>query len=355
MIEIGFGGDTSLGDAHLMKASPALKERLRDSPETFFSGVAPLLKSCDEVVLNLESVLSVSPVSPWDGKKRFLGWDTPAQTIRALKSINVSKVSLANNHTMDFGWPVLVETMAHLQKADIMFMGAGKSLIEACAPHVLKSVGCRGGNIYLFSGMQVQRKLRDEFLFYAESRRPGVAPASAENLALCIAGVRAADPRSLIVVTPHWGENYRWVSKPMQRLERALYAAGANIIIGHGAHMLQQMRAEGGGCTIYSLGNFVFNWAGRFEKYGAPPFGLVVRLMVDQSDSGWEGELKAYPIRSDNKSTGYTPVPVSDHEFSTIDSILNDRAVDGTFAKNFSSAVDELGWHYCCEISVNSS
>src|SRR5690554_1785960 len=109
MLTLGFGGDTSLGDVHIRKSHPQLQNILELRPESFFEELSPLLEGCDQVILNLETVLSKRPSSPWRGEKKYLGWDTPEQTLRALKSVGTTHVSLANNHTMDFGGEVLVE------------------------------------------------------------------------------------------------------------------------------------------------------------------------------------------------------------------------------------------------------
>lgn len=348
MLSLTFGGDTSLGDVHISRAAPHLQDTLRANPEWFFEGVSPLLSGSDEIIVNLETVLSENPVSPWEGKKRFLGWDTPTQTLRALKSIGVSVVSLANNHTMDFGWKVLDDTMSHLARSGISQVGAGGSLLESFSPHIIPYGGNGSAHkIYLFSGMQVQKSLRDDYDFYAAVDSGGVAPASQDRLCLCIRATKVADPKGLIIVMPHWGRNYRWASKSMRSLEASFYEAGADIVIGHGAHMLQQLQATGQSATIFSLGNFVFNWAGRFDKFDAPPFGLVARLEVEpKGERVWRVNLKAYPILSNNRDTGYKPRPVTAEEFERVAEVVGSKS-GASFSERFKAGRDERGWGFC--------
>lgn len=334
MIDLSFGGDTSLGDAHINARRPALIDKLRKSPESFFSGVAPLMAGSDYVVVNLETVLSVAPESPWKGEKLYLGWDTPEQTIRALNSIGTTTALLANNHTMDFGGEVLLETISQLRAADIQPLGAGQGLGDACTPQVISIPhGDVERRIYIFSLMQEQKSLRDQFKFYATPELPGVNMASTETIESTIRLVRNIDPGALIIASPHWGANYKWVSKRMLEIERVLYGAGADLIIGHGAHMLQQVRMGGGRATVFSLGNFVFNWAGRFSKFDALPFGLVARVSVEPVQGGWVGEVRLYPIRSDNMSTGYTPSPVGEDEFQLIVDVMGKKALDDSWGQ----------------------
>lgn len=350
MLTVGFGGDTSLGDAHLRKADPHLQSILKDRPESFLEDLQPLLKGCDQVVLNLETVLSRRPSSPWKGQKKYLGWDTPHQTIRALRSVGTTHVSLANNHTMDFGGDVLLETIRHLDNAGIAYTGAGANLFEAVNPCILHATGRK--RVYLISGMEVQRRLRDDFMFYAGTDAPGVNPLSVESVVTSIGAIRAVDPEGFIIVTPHWGRNYRWATRSMAALNDAMADAGANLVIGHGAHMLGEIGSRNGCLSVFSLGNFVFNWAGRFDKFEVPPYGLVARLSIEPTDAGWSGKLKLYPILSDNKATTYRPRPVTGVEFQEVEAMLMARSGPYLGEESLQAVTDDRGRCLSLEISV---
>ena len=101
---IVFGGDTSLGDAYLSKLkSKEYLQRLRIPPPELFEALEPLITDKYRLIINLETVLSGGPKVPTSERKQFCGWDTPERTINSIKAVGVDAVSLANNHTMDFG------------------------------------------------------------------------------------------------------------------------------------------------------------------------------------------------------------------------------------------------------------
>src|SRR5699024_5656384 len=102
-----FAGDTSLGDWYLEGTGKEhLLDRLKKDPFSYFSGVKPLVKNSDYLILNLETVLEDDP-KPIFEDKGYPNYDNPERTLKVLKDLGVSAVSLANDHTMDFGDKVL--------------------------------------------------------------------------------------------------------------------------------------------------------------------------------------------------------------------------------------------------------
>src|SRR5690625_855851 len=123
---ITFAGDTSLGDWYLKKPNRQKElDRLNLDPFSFFEGVQPLVKSSDYFILNLETVLTENPSNFIEGKS-YPNFDTPNRTLNVFNKLGVSAVSLANNHTMDFGSDVMLETKDRLKEAGIDSFGAGE-------------------------------------------------------------------------------------------------------------------------------------------------------------------------------------------------------------------------------------
>ncbi|NEE04095.1 CapA family protein [Phytoactinopolyspora halotolerans] len=341
-----FGGDTSLGDVHINGKGGPLLERLEGDPMSFFRGLQPLITDHDGLVLNLETVLATSPTSPFEGNKRFLGWDAPERAVRCLSELGVSAVGLANNHTMDFGERRLIETREHLEAAGIAVAGAGRTAADAATPLTLRlDMGGSERRVHIFVACEIQRKLRDEYQFYADERKAGVNPLSVSALGADIRALRQAEPDSLIIAFPHWGGNYQWVKERSQKANAELIKAGVDLVLGHGAHALQQCSFADGHATVYSLGNFVFNWAGRFDAYEMPPYGLVARLGLDAAGDGWNVALRLYPIASDNTKTDFQPRPVTEDEFLSLWTSLCEHDLDGSFEQRAQAARDERGYH----------
>lgn len=341
-----FGGDTSLGDVHIRRRGGLLQSRLESDPASFLGRLTGLVEGADAVVLNFESVLAVNPTGPNDGRKPYLGWDTPGRTVACLKRLGVDAVGLANNHTMDYGAEHLLSTIAAFEDAGIRTFGAGTDARRAAAP-LSYQLDVDGGprRIHILAGMQVQRRLREEFDFYAGTNRAGVHALGIMETVERLQDLRTTDPSSLLIVFPHWGANYRWVDSKQSEAAARFHEAGADVVLGHGAHMLQEVSLGPDRATAFSLGNFQFNWAGRFTEKGMPPFGLVARLEAAPVASRWNVVLRLYPILSDNRLTNHRPRPVTHEEFTQVYEVLTGRDEDGTFEGIAVPAQDDRGFH----------
>jgi poly-gamma-glutamate synthesis protein (capsule biosynthesis protein) len=85
-----------------------------------------------------------------------------------------------------------------------------------------------------------------------------VAPLDVAAAAEAVAA--AAEQAAPVVVSVHWGGEYQAAPGPRQRaLAEALVAAGADVIVGHGPHVLQRVEWIGESLVAYSLGNFLFD------------------------------------------------------------------------------------------------
>ncbi|MFC6637574.1 hypothetical protein GV827_18060 [Sulfitobacter sp. JBTF-M27] len=345
-VSLVFGGDTSLGYSYIQKNGDAkLKKRLIEAPLDFFDALMPLISENDHFVLNLETVLAQSAKDIWGGKKNFLGLDDPCQTVSALKTIGVDSVSVANNHTLDYGVAPFLETLNELQNSGINTFGGGRNRQESLSPLILPT---NYGNIYIFGGFEFRRNYQENFKFYSELNRPGVqrfSLTSESRLSEEIRTVRKNDHDSFIVVFPHWGgaKNYAWANRNMLIANTSFMKAGADIVLGHGAHMLQQCWVEDGNTTVFSLGNFVFNSPGRYQKVGAPPYSAVARLNLKRIGEKWAAGLRLYPVVSDNKVTNYQPRPVSEIEMVDVFNALTENG-QRIFQQSYSLGQDKRGF-----------
>lgn len=317
------GGDTCLGHSYLTRKWPEARERLRTAPESFFTELAPLVADADAFIVNLETVLGDNPPDVFSGQKKYLGWDNPKRTLATLRSVGVTAVTLANNHVLDFGQDRAAETVRRLSRAGIPAAGFGLSATEAGAPLRL-SVG--GVTVFVFPAFEFRESYHKTYHFYAGSGRPGVCSlTTGARLARRIGPYRQAYPDSFIIFAPHWGgiRNYDWATEKMVGLGAEALAAGADAVIGHGAHALQELDFGQGGAVVYSIGNFVFNSPGRYESMQGFPFSLVARLALSPGRAG----LRLYPFFCDNKATAFKNRPVNAEEFDEVVRTLQARPI----------------------------
>jgi poly-gamma-glutamate capsule biosynthesis protein CapA/YwtB (metallophosphatase superfamily) len=238
-ITIAAVGDIMLGH----RAEPYL---FREGPGYPFISVLPVLQQADLIIGNLESPIS-SRGTAVENKKFTLRVAPVA--VAALKAAGIRVVTLANNHSMDFGPLALQDTLTVLGENNILYSGAGMNLEDARAPAFLKV----GDLTLAFLSYSLTFPLE----FYASPGRPGTAPGYREYVKKDIQKVRTQ--ADLVVVSFHWGSELMTTAKDYQReLGRLSIDWGADLVLGHHPHVLQELELYRGHLIAYSLGNFVF-------------------------------------------------------------------------------------------------
>lgn len=312
--KITFCGDTSLGYYYLEKGKNRYSEaydRLKNNPFSFFEGVAPLLEGSDEVIVNLETVLTKNPGKPIEGKE-YPGCDDPDVTISVLKKLGVTAVTLANNHAMDFGEEKLVEMIDLLHANGIATIGAGRNIEEARKPYVV-TVPESGQKVYILNGMRA-RKRYIEYGFFATKEKPGIASTNMASMKKIIKDIRKQDANGEVIVIPHWqGIDYNEVGEKQTAWCKGIITEGASAVVGHGSHKRDEVLVVDNKPIYLSIGNFVFNSPGRYAAKGVDPFSMVVSMDVLPKLN-----FNNYSILTDNKKTDFKVVPVNENlEFNS--------------------------------------
>src|SRR3990167_6854749 len=109
-----FVGDVMLGRL--------VNEKLRDAPAEYpWGDTLPILREADARICNLECALSDGG-SP--ARKAFT-FRSDAKNVAVLKAAGINAVTLANNHTLDYGPEALADTLGILDQEKIRYAGAG--------------------------------------------------------------------------------------------------------------------------------------------------------------------------------------------------------------------------------------
>lgn len=258
---------------------------LLDDPATAFGPVAAELTEGDLTMVNLETPVSTRGTAE---DKNYL-FRAPDTAIPAMTAAGIDVVSLANNHTMDYGREALADTIAKAEAGGLGTVGVGADIDEAFTP-LRRTV--QGVDIAIFAFSQVD-DLAEEWAATAD--RSGMAMAFDTERAY--AAVRAARADSdLIVVLPHWGAEYdQCPTGRQQEFAAGLIDAGADILVGAHSHVLQGAGSEGGAYVAYGLGNFLWYSEGLDEPFSAR--AGVLRLTVQGREV----------VRSDFVPTVMTP------------------------------------------------
>jgi poly-gamma-glutamate synthesis protein (capsule biosynthesis protein) len=218
--------------------------------QAVFAGIAPVLMKGDAAWVNLEGVTSKLG-SPWPGKDYT--FEGPPEFAPALADAGVDVVTMANNHTVDYGRAALKDTIARLEKAGVHVVGAGSDSSDAHAPAIVTTdtgatIGFLGYSDVWWPG------------FEATSSQAGVAQAFS-NIRRMKRDIKAlAAEVDYVVVGFHWGFEYQHYPVSQQTREaHAAVDAGADLVIGHHPHVLQGFETYKRRLIAYSLGDLVFD------------------------------------------------------------------------------------------------
>jgi poly-gamma-glutamate capsule biosynthesis protein CapA/YwtB (metallophosphatase superfamily) len=225
--------------------------------------VAPLrplrrhLAGADLTVGNLESTLSD------DGQPRQGGdsFAAPQDVAAGLADLGFDAVSLANNHTGDFGEGALLDTLRVLHRSRLATFGAGADLAAASQAVALARSGIRFGFIGFNAIGETPRATGDTPGALSIRMPPRTGPLNEADLTHVERLVRRLRHRvDVVVVIPHWGAQYTHVPVPAQSsVARRLAAAGADLVAGGHPHWVQGLERAGDAVVAHSLGNLVFD------------------------------------------------------------------------------------------------
>jgi poly-gamma-glutamate synthesis protein (capsule biosynthesis protein) len=221
--------------------------RSMGDPDDLLAAVRKRLADADITYGNLETPLS-SRGKPADKQYTFRG---PISAAAALARAGFDVVSVANNHSLDYGRTAFADTIDALEDAGVTPVGGGADRDAAWAPVIVKANGARVAFLAFSEITPVD--------FAATSTRSGCA--YTQDFAAVRSAVKAAaQTADYTVVAMHWGIENNYTPTARQVKEgRALIKAGADAVLASHPHVLQGVEFYRDGLIAYSMGNFVFS------------------------------------------------------------------------------------------------
>lgn len=266
-------------------ARPVLGENGYDYP---FAQVKRYFAGAQVVFGNLEGPLTERGAAEQD--KTYVFRSPPQKVSQALKAAGFNVVSLANNHTLDYGAEGLTQTMEALDAAGIAHAGAGATLDQARQPVIVEAGGKR------IAILAYSLTLPESF--YAQANKAGTAFGHEAVVRRDIAAARRQ--ADIVLVSFHWGQEGKTALRDYQvQLGHAAIDAGAAAVIGHHPHILQAVEHYKDGVILYSLGNFTFGSYSKDAKVSA-----VAELIFDGNRVQ---TLRLHPIDVDNFQVVFQP------------------------------------------------
>jgi poly-gamma-glutamate synthesis protein (capsule biosynthesis protein) len=244
-VTLGFGGDVHFAGA--------VGANLTKDPSTALGTTIPQLFTGAQLrMVNLETAVT-DGTCPEPQSKPYI-FDAPASAITALKSATVSVATEANDHGVDCGPQGLSQNLTIASQASYPILGIGNTAAQAFAPY---RVTINGQRVAIITATQI---IADNLVsaWTASSTQPGVASAiDPTQLVREVQQVRRS--ADTVIVYVHWGTETQACPNPQQEpLAEQLIKAGADVVIGSGAHVLLGAGYLGGAYVDYGLGNLAF-------------------------------------------------------------------------------------------------
>ena len=283
---ITVGGDTTLGSTDDLRKRDDCFERVAQERGYgwFFSGLSELFGSDDMTLINFEGTLTEETKK----KEKKFNFKGPAEYTDILTLGSIEAVTIANNHTLDYGETGREDTIANLENAGITVSGNG--ILGVFEKDGVK-VGMTG---YCFP--------------YKDGKKDITKDVKALREMGC----------QIVVASFHWGSEYRADFTGEQRtIGRAAIRAGADIVVGHHPHIVQGVESYEDTYILYSLGNLVFGGNVDPDDRDACAARLTFTVYEDRCDPP---QMTIVPLRLTELENGtdYRPVVASGEEADRI-------------------------------------
>ncbi len=239
-IRISFAGDAMFD----WSVKQTIQQKGANYP---FIHIKPELAASNLNVVNLETSITTGGTKQ---EKQYTFRSNP-QALAGLKNAGFQLVSLANNHSLDYGQTGFTDTIANLKKYNVDYVGGGLTKQEAYAA---KSYDLKGNKVKILAFSRVL----PDYSWVAGDSKPGLA--TGYDIQLIENTIKnEKEDADFLFVFIHWGIEKNRSPEPFQReWARKMIDAGADGVIGSHPHVLQGFEYYQDKPIAYSLGNFLF-------------------------------------------------------------------------------------------------
>lgn len=280
-ITIAAGGDIMLGSTF-----PNETRMPPNDGADSLKAVAPIFQAADIAFGNLEGPMVDSGISAKCGNRpNCFAFRVPTRYGKYLKEAGFDVMSLANNHAADFGDNGRTSTRQVLDSLGIKHAGSDRGQFSTTYLNV--------------KGKKVA------FIGFAHNN---ISP-NVNELAFAKQLVEQADKQAdIVVVSFHGGAEGETATRVPQKTEiffgesrgnlpafaRTVIDAGADLVLGHGPHVLRGMEIYKDRLIAYSLGNFAtYGW---FKLAGATAETMVLEVKIDTDGKFLSGKINPFVL-----------------------------------------------------------
>lgn len=269
---------TFLGDVMMGRSSEFLGAK--NGYDYFFNNSQYLWEDSDIVVANLESAIINDSTKFKENKDKEIHLRSKSASLDAMDDAGVTIYNLANNHVGDYRRSGMKNTLKHLDKRNMDYIGAGYDKEDAMS-YVMSEIN---GETVAFVSVSdiVPRK------FTAGENKPGILTTNDDNYLRLIKHVSGLSDKTVIYV--HWGEEIpQNITQRQQELGQGMIDNGADVVVGMHPHVIQQTEKYKDGIILYSLGNFIFD-----QEQTRTKDSIVTNFRIDKNG---KSTLEFIPMR----------------------------------------------------------
>ena len=257
-----------------------------DDKDLVAPDVVSFIKDCDHLIVNVEGPLfdksenhtgkNAAPSKP-EGVAATLIHAMDPKVAGFLSDMGADIWNICNNHIMDAGPEGMKSTLSYAASSGAQTLGAGMNIDEASSPVIIEEAGGIG-----MIGVGYQRACRK-----ADDNTPGCFSWSDLDLIR----KRIAEIKSSCrwcVVVAHAGEEFTAIPSPYTRDRYMSYLdMGADIVVAHHPHVVNNYELVGDKAIFYSLGNFIFDTDYQRSQFGTE-YGVILKIKFTESSFSFE-------------------------------------------------------------------
>ncbi|WP_445246848.1 CapA family protein [Microcoleus sp. OTE_8_concoct_300] len=285
-------GDMIPGTNFPYNKLPAKKELLLES-------VKPYLKGADILFGNFESTMTDYPYSSKAGGGRMLfAFRTPPSYAKIFKDVGFDILNIANNHSYDFNEQGFKDTIKNIDSNGMKAVGKKNQIVYQ---------NVKGVN-FAFIGFSNYGEVHNSLLELKAGAE--VVKKAKQNADIVVISVHAGAEGTGALNVRNKNELFYGENRGnMVLFSRTMIDAGADLILGHGPHVIRAMELYKGKLIAYSLGNFL----GYRTLSTAGALGQSLILDVKMTPRGDFVSGKIIPIQLDGRG-----IPSVDNNFRSV-------------------------------------
>lgn len=244
-----------------------------DREDLLDSALVDYLADTDHTVVNVEGCIHSGTCTA----SKCLVHANPPECLPFLQKINGNIWALANNHISDCGREGMESTLRIAEENGVQTVGIGLNMAQAEKPIIIKNDGADIGIIAVTDDETMQATENSEGCVWWDNNK---------KVAQMIREVKKTCRFCIVVV--HAGPEFCQLMPPSVRKQYKKYIEyGADIVVGHHPHVVENYETFGDKIIFYSLGNFVFDTDyQRLQNY--TEYGMFVKFHFDGNHFTWD-------------------------------------------------------------------